>query len=273
MAPAIEGAFTMVKGYHARHHDTVAFPFSYLVDDAERSILMPGANLVSYGTFRDIEKWGLRDRRSVRRDNINFESSNPYTTSMMVEAVNTIHTLREESADADQYMWNRVIIKPAHMKRGLGLYNKAIAADLGDMLSLGDGEAPCAIYNGEGRWIDVAGQYITASAVEDLIGRVESGEVTTLEGVDSVFGDFISHYESYAYSYAYWLLSGLLGHEPSREEIESTIASSQGSREALMKMIMSDMKRDCDQSMSVGYGVHATSPDEVMADYRVVRGL
>jgi len=31
MSPAIEGAFTMVKGNHADHHDTAIFPYSYLM--------------------------------------------------------------------------------------------------------------------------------------------------------------------------------------------------------------------------------------------------
>ena len=48
MAPAIEGPFTLVLGRHTQHHDTSAFPFSYLVEQDGRSALMPGANLTSY---------------------------------------------------------------------------------------------------------------------------------------------------------------------------------------------------------------------------------
>ena len=65
MAPAIEGPFTLVLGRHTQHHDTSAFPFSYLVEQDGRSALMPGANLTSYGTVRDIGKWPERDRRTV----------------------------------------------------------------------------------------------------------------------------------------------------------------------------------------------------------------
>lgn len=274
MAPAIEGAYTMVKGHHSKHHDTLAFPFSYLVDDPEgHSILMPGANLVSYGTCRDIGKWAARDRREVKRDVINFEEYNPYITSMMISAVNTIHTMMEENPEADQYMWNRVIIKPSHLKRGLGLYNKAIVASLGDMLSSGDGLAPDPTRGGEGVWIDAAGQYISASAVEEMICGVEGGSITTLEGVDSAFAEFGRNYLSYAYSYGYWLLSGLLGHQPTAEEVAEAVESAKGSREALTKMVRSDMNKDCGKSMAVGYGLHATSEAEVEADYNSVRGL
>ena len=88
MAPAIEGPFTLVLGRHTQHHDTSAFPFSYLVEQDGRSALMPGANLTSYGTVRDIGKWPERDRRTVKRDRINFEEDNPYLAGGMIDAVN-----------------------------------------------------------------------------------------------------------------------------------------------------------------------------------------
>ncbi len=273
MSPAIEGAYTMVKGYHARHHDTLAFPFSYLIDDGDRSVLMPGANLTSYGTMRDIAKWGARDKRTLFREVINFEEHNPYITSQMVTAVDTIHTLMDEKPDADQYIWNRVIIKPAHLKRGLGFYNKAIVSSLGEILSYGDGTPPREEYLSDGRWIDVAGQYITAQRVEEMIGAVESGQITELGRIDDIFEQFGAQYRDYAYAYGYWLLGGLLGHTPSKEEIDEAMVSSKGSSEGLNKMRIADKRKDCDMSMAVGYGLHATTPDEVEADYKNVRGL
>ncbi|MFR9592917.1 MAG: DUF4954 family protein, partial [Rikenellaceae bacterium] len=264
MAPAVEGAFTMVKGYHARHHDTLAFPFSYLIDDDDRSVLMPGANLVSYGTCRDINKWGDRDKRTTKREHINFEEHNPYITSMMVTAINTIHTLRDEHPDGEQYMWNRVIIKPAHLRRGEGLYNKAIVSSLGAMLSKGSAGG-C----GSGEWIDAAGQYITLQCVRSMILGVESGDIVSLESIDNVFENFASSYDNHAYDYAYSLLGQLLGHSPSPEEVANAVASGEASREALRKMILSDMKKDCDMSMAVGYGLHGDRE----TDYKTVRNL
>ncbi len=273
MAPAAEGAYTMVKGYHARHHDTLAFPFSYLIAEGDRSMLMPAANLVSYGTVRDIAKWGARDRRTLRRETINFEEHNPYITSLMLRAVDTIHTLTEAKPGEDQYIWNRTIIKSAHLRRGLGLYNKAIVASLGAMLELGDGEAPDPKYMGDGEWIDAAGQYITAQKVNAMIADVESRKITLLAQIDEIFESFGAEYNSYAYGYGYWLLGGLLGHSPSTHEISEAIKSAEGSREGLDKMRVSDMRKDCDISMAVGYGLHASSPDDIEADYKAVRQI
>ncbi len=273
MAPAAEGAYTMVKGYHTRHHDTLAFPFSYLIDDDNRSVLMPGANLTSYGTVRDIAKWGARDRRTTHREVINFEEYNPYITSQMLRAVDTIHTLMDEKGGEDQYIWNRVTIKAAHLKRGLGLYNKAIVASIGAMLESGDSTPPKAQYMGHREWIDAAGQYITAQKVDEMIEGVESGSITTLTDIDYIFAAFGAEYNNYAYGYSYWLLGGLLGHEPTEIEIAEAIKSAEGSRKALEKMRESDKKKDCEISMAVGYGLHATTLLEVEADYKAVRNL
>ena len=113
MSPALEGAFTMVMGHHSYHHDTAIFPYSYLIEKEDRSVLMPGANLTSYGAVRDIEKWPARDRREVRRDTINFEEYNPYVTGAMLRAVDTLHSLEEGDPDAAEYGYNKTMIRAA----------------------------------------------------------------------------------------------------------------------------------------------------------------
>ena len=78
--PALEGAFTMVMGHHSYHHDTSAFPYSYLIEKEGRTHLMPGANLTSFGAVRDIEKWPARDRRDRKSTRLN--SSHRCTSRM-----------------------------------------------------------------------------------------------------------------------------------------------------------------------------------------------
>ena len=123
MAPAIEGPFTLVLGRHTQHHDTSAFPFSYLVEQDGRSALMPGANLTSFGAVRDIEKWPARDRRSVKRDVISFDEYNPYITGAMLQAVDILHSLQEQDPDAPVFTHNKTLIRSAALQRGLKLYN------------------------------------------------------------------------------------------------------------------------------------------------------
>lgn len=267
MAPALEGAFTMVMGHHSRHHDTSEFPYSYLLEKEERSFLLPAINLTSYGTVRDIDKWPKRDRRKVMRDVINFEAYNPYTTYAMLQAVDRLHTIEEQNPDSPVYSYNRVQIRAAALQRGRTLYNRAIVAALGAMLEKG---ASAERYNGTGRWLDVAGQYISKRVVEEIIDQIESGELTTLKEVDNAFRIFAVHYDDYAHSWAEEVYASLLGHTPSIEEIQEAIEAGRNAAETMRQATDADRDRDYAPDMTVSYGLDCDTPEERMADFRAV---
>ena len=269
MAPAIEGPFTLVLGRHTQHHDTSAFPFSYLVEQDGRSALMPGANLTSYGTVRDIGKWPERDRRTVKRDRINFEEDNPYLAGGMIDAVNTLNSLAEAHPDAESYVHNHALIRSTQLQRGLKLYNKAIVASLGAMLRNGEpGRA-----DGTGRWNDVAGQYVPRREVKRILDAIANGGIDSLEGIDRAFDRIAADYDHYARSWAEGVLAQLLGHAPSPEEIAEAVTAGERTRETLHKSAEDDRARDCSPAMAVGYGVDADSEEEKMQDYHTVRGI
>lgn len=269
MSPALEGAFTMVMGHHTHHHDTSAFPFSYLIEKQERSFLMPGANLTSYGTVRDLEKWPARDGRTVQRDAINFEACNPYLTGAMLQAVDALHGLEEQDPDAAEYPCNKTVIRAAALRRGLKLYNKAIVAALGQMLDRGESSER---YDGGGRWLDIAGQYVTKREVEALLDALEEGRLTTPAEVDNRFRIFFVHYDDYAHSWAEQTCAALLGHTPSVGELNDFIAAGRNAADTLRRMTDADRERDCAPELSVSYGLDGDDNDR-MADYRAVRGL
>ncbi|MBR3847602.1 MAG: DUF4954 family protein, partial [Alistipes sp.] len=270
MAPAAEGAFTMVMGRHSRHHDTSAFPYSYLLEKEDRSFLLPAVNLTSYGTVRDLEKWPARDRRTHQRDIINFDVHNPYTTWGILRAVEILHSLEEQNPDSPVYSYNRVQIRAAALHRGLTLYNRAVVAAMGAMLEKGNTTDQ---YNGAGRWVDMAGQYIAKSAVEQLIAAIEQGQYTSLKEVDNFLRIFFIHYDDYAHSWAEHLYASLLGHAPSQEEIQEAIEAGKAACEKLHQTTESDRRRDCAPDMAVGYGVDCDTVEERMADFKHVRGL
>ena len=105
MSPAIEGVYTMIMGRHTHHHDTSVFPFSYLLEQEGRSALLPGANLSSYGTVRDIEKWRQRDKRSAGRDLINFETWNPFVGNALAAGLDALRTLYDSNPDAQSFIY------------------------------------------------------------------------------------------------------------------------------------------------------------------------
>jgi len=270
MAPAVEGAFTMVLGHHSDHHDTASFPYSYLLEKEGRSYLMPGANLTSYGTVRDLEKWPARDRRTVQRDVIDFEEHNPYTTGAMLRAVDTLRRLQEKAPKAEQYICGKTVIRSTALARGVKLYDKAIVAALGAML---DGGEPNGRYDGTGRWTDMAGQYIAKREAEAIMADIEAGRLRSFEEIDNRFRVFHVHYAEYARSWADQLYASLLGHAPTPEEVADAIEAGRNAQAAMRRTTDADRDRDCSPELAVSYGLDSDGDDEKQADYRAVRGL
>lgn len=270
MSPALEGAFTVILGKHSHHHDTSSFPYSYLIEKEGRSTLMPGANLKSYGLVRDIEKWPKRDKRRLKRDCINFEEYNPYIGQSLIAALTTLNRLREEEPEAELFNYKRVFIQRAILMRGVKLYQKAIVASLGDLLTRGKLNAAC---DGRGRWLDMAGQYIAKSYVEQLIGEIEQGEITSTEQIDERFRQFLAHYDDYAHHWALCAYEELRGRLPGEREVEDLITAGRNAHAALRELTDEDRRKDCSMEMAVSYGLDSDSEEELRADYYNVRGL
>ncbi|MEG0500523.1 MAG: DUF4954 family protein, partial [Rikenellaceae bacterium] len=93
--PARIGAFSLVMGRHVHHPDTANLPFSYLIENADETYVVPGVNLRSVGTIRDTQKWPKRDKRKdpEKLDFINFNLLSPYTVNKMIKGVEILNDL------------------------------------------------------------------------------------------------------------------------------------------------------------------------------------
>ncbi len=270
MSPALEGAFTMVMGSHTYHHDTSKFPCSYLIERNGESSLMPGANLSSCGLLRDLQKWPARDRRTTRRDRINFEEHNPYVTRRMIQGLEILRRLEEQDPYASVYMYNRVRISSAALRKGIKLYERAITAALGDMLRRGQHSDLCP---GGEAWLDLAGQYITRQDTEGIIARIETGAFATPGEIDNAFRTFFDRYDDHAHTWAYMALSVRLGHEASEEEVGHAITEGAKALEEMRLQSQRDHDRDCSPDMAISYGLDCDDEEERLLDFKAVRGL
>lgn len=263
MAPSIEGAFTVVLGRHTRHHDTQDMPYSYLIEEEGRSSLMPGMSLTSYGTVRDVEKWRQRDKRTLKRDNINFEEFNPFLTGRMLRGVDALTRMQERDPEAKSYTYNRTTIRASMLVRGIKLYNSAIAASLGMMLRAGNylSERVC-----DGEWIDLGGQYVPFEMVEQLLSRIANGELG-LADIANYFDDMAKRYDDMAAVYAYGILAHLTGHTPTTEDVEQTIAASDNILARMRATTDADRNRDMGNDMMVGYGYDFRDEAEHVLDF------
>ena len=102
--PVRIGAFTLVMGRHNAKSDTADFPFSYLIEEDDESVLVPGVNIKSIGTIRDSKKWPRRDKRlgSDRLDYITFYLLTPYTVQKMISGKYILEKLRNDSGTSTQ---------------------------------------------------------------------------------------------------------------------------------------------------------------------------
>ena len=263
MSPAIEGPYTVVLGRHTRHHDTQDMPYSYLIEEDGHSTLMPALALKSYGTVRDIEKWKSRDKRTLKRDNICFEEFNPFITGKMLRGVDVLTRLRENDPDAKSYSYNRTTIRASILSRGIKMYNSAIAASLGVMLRGGNHRNTMA--DGS-EWIDVAGQYLPLSEVERTMERIATQEMS-LDDIAAHFRTLLPLYDDMAAAYAYDILTHLLGHEPSDEEVKEITNTSDNIIARMREITEDDRQRDTGLDMMVGYGYDFREPSEHEADF------
>ena len=268
MSPAIEGPYTVILGRHTRHHDTQDMPYSYLIEEEGHSSLVPAIALKSYGTVRDTEKWMSRDKRHIKRDNINFEEYNPYLTGKMLRGVDILTRLSEEDPEAKAYNYNRTVIKAAMLQRGIKLYNSAIAASIGAMLSRGEISSTATECGGE--WVDIAGQYLPHTLVEKILSEAEKS-TTTLDRIKAMFDKAMSEYENMAATYAYNLLSNLLGRTPTKSDIAEIIEAGRNIHARLRETTEADRLRDIGSDMMIGYGYDFRDVEEQEADFRNTR--
>ena len=265
MNPAAEGEYTTILGRHTKHHDTSAFPFSYLIENLGVSLLMPGFALRSYGIVRDIEKWRTRDNRKFRRDIISYDEYNPYITSKVMKAIELLEAQLAENSE--QWHYNNTLIKRGVAQRGLALYKSYLTAALGAMLSVGKADQ-LAISSVTDKWVDLAGQYVSGEWLEKVL---ESSSSAT--HIEAALLDHHKRYDNFAYSWAVSALSKLLGRVAEIEDIAAAIAAGKEAHESMRRTAEIDRLSDIGPKMSVGYGTDSDDEAVRWADFCAVHGL
>lgn len=265
MNPAAEGEYTTILGRHTKHHDTSAFPFSYLIENLGISLLMPGFALRSYGIVRDIEKWRLRDKRAIRRDIISYNEYNPYITSKVMKAIELLEAQLAENSE--QWHYNNTVIKRGVAQRGLALYKSYLTAALGAMLSVGEADM-LAISSSDDKWVDLAGQYVSGDWLEKVLSSCSSAN-----DIKTTLLEHHKRYDNFAYSWAVSALSKLLGHVAEIEDIDAAIAAGKEAHEAMRRTTEADRLSDIGSKMSVGYGTDSDDEAVRWADFCAVHGL
>ena len=286
--PARIGAFTLVMGRHTKHSDTSELPFSYLIENATESYLVPGVNLRSVGTVRDAQKWPKRDNRKdqVKIDQINFNLLSPYTIQKMYSAVALLKGIqRMAGANNEVYSYQNCRIKNSSLVRGVELYEMAITKFLGNSLISRIGREPIKTIKelhdrlvptytiGRGEWLDVSGLIAPQSEIDGLVKNVVAGKLS-LSDIEQQFAMMHKNYYDYEWTWAYDKLLEYWGKTIDEVTIDDLVALIEAWKKAVValdRLLYSDAKKEFDLNSKTGFGVDGDESVK-MRDFESVRG-
>jgi hypothetical protein len=286
--PAKIGAFTLVMGRHIKHSDTSDLPFSYLIENATESYLVPAVNLRSVGTIRDAQKWPKRDNRKDSRklDPINFNLLSPYTIQKMMKGVEVLKNLQVISGETTEvYTYQNCNIKNSSLVKGINLYNIVINKFLGNSLinrlKLTEFKTIDQVRKqlnpdtnkGFGEWIDLSGLIAPKNEIDILLNTIEK-EPVTLDEIQSRFETMDKEYYNYEWTWAKQKLEECWKktiEEVTVEDIVNMVESWKASVVKLDQLIYNDAKKEFDLNSRTGFGVDGNE-EQKHQDFESVRG-
>lgn len=287
--PAKIGAFTLVMGRHTKHSDTSDLPFSYLIENATESYLVPGVNLRSVGTIRDAQKWPKRDNRRDphKIDQINFNLLSPYTIQKMWRGGEILRQLQQISGQTtEEYCYQNCRIRQSSLRNGLRLYNIGIAKFLGNsLISRLEQKITSKNYRlsdilrpdteiGTGEWVDCGSLIAPKTEILRLLSDIADGTIQDLNSIQQRFEVMHRNYYSYEWTWALQHLEQLWGvpyTEVTKEQVISTIQEWHEAVVGLDKMIYEDAKKEFNLNAQTGFGIDGDQ-EQRLRDFENVRG-
>ncbi|WP_372947075.1 DUF4954 family protein [Mariniphaga sp.] len=287
--PSHIGAFSLVMGRHYKHCDTADFPFSYLIESKDESILVPGINLKSIGTVRDSQKWPRRDNRTDSNllDLINFNLLSPYTVHRMLNGRKKLIDIRKSSGEfASEYSYDKMKIEKRALDRGIQLYEMAIWKFLGNsLITRLQGKNYTSDHDiwktlkpdtslGKGSWVDLSGLICPFEALDNLLKSVENGEMTTLEEVNAGLVALHKNYYNYEWTWAADVVGEFYGKSISQFTTQDVIVVVEKWKESVLgidRLLYEDAKKEFSMAKMTGFGVDGENGAREL-DFAQVRG-
>ena len=287
--PARVGAFSLVMGRHVNNADTTNLPFSYLIEQNNTTYLVPGVNLRSVGTIRDVQKWPKRDKRTDpnRLDYINYNHLSPYTIQKMMKGLDTLRNLRHASGElSDLYSFHSAKIKNSALVKGIKFYETAVHKFLGNSIIKrleaiefrSDEEIRSRLTPdtaiGYGEWVDLSGLIAPKSEVDRVVDAIESGKIEFLKDINAEWRTMHEKYYTYEWTWVYNHIEEFYGINPQTITAEDIIRIVEQWREAVVwldRMIYEDARKEFSLASRTGFGVDGTRMEKDM-DFEQVRG-
>lgn len=240
--PAKFGPHSTIIGRHYAHPDTSDFPFSYVIGEGNRTILIPGIALRSSGVWRDAMKWPKRDKRvKPYLDSITFDLLNPYTMRKVSKAIDILTHAASLPSDGDFILYGNCHIRKESISRAIEIYQLVLN-----------------IYAREtnSEWRDILGAVIPVQHLNIIIEGIKKGRFETLNDIANELAAATCDSRNMPYA-------------PDGSDRE-TIQKWYDSSIKLYDMILEDAGKEFDNNAMVSYGCDAT--DTVINDFKAVKG-
>lgn len=206
--PATIGAFSMCMGKIQSHPSVDGLPFSYLFGEGDSTYIVPGRNLTTVGTYRDITKWRKRDMRprGARHGIIHFDWLSPLVIRECIRGKKTLEALRkDEGENVASYLYQGCVIRNRSLQRGIKYYDMAIRLFLYRALDRERVELPPSSI-GTGEWTDLGGMILPQEEETQLVEDIKQGRLLTVEDIDRRMESVADRYEEYKWNFAYKML-------------------------------------------------------------------
>lgn len=287
--PAKIGAFTLVMGRHTKHSDTSALPFSYMIENATESYIVPAVNLRSVGTIRDAQKWPKRDNRKDphKLDLINYNLLSPYTIQKMYRGQEVLRDIMHLSGEGTEvYSYQNCKIRNSSLRKGIELYNIGIKKFLGNSLisrlektewhnldELRRALRPDSNI-GLGEWVDCSGMLAPKSEITRLLDDIQNGKLTSLDEAQQRLEQMHANYYNYEWTWALEKLEQVWGKKVEQVEIADLIHTIEAWEEAVIsldRMVYDDAKKEFNLNARTGFGADGND-EQTNLDFENVRG-
>lgn len=239
--PAHVGAFSMVMGKLTQHPRLQKLPFSYVLASEGKTWIVPGINLRTVGTWRDVKKWVKRDRRprGARRDLINFAFPNPFIIQNVVEGRRLLEQMLDAQPAADVLCYENCHIRREAAAKGIQYYDLAIRLFAYEMLNTNrDGGNE----TGADEWLDLAGMLAPRREVERILADVESGALVSTDELLMVLEQVHKDYASNAADYLQLLLQQQGG--TMFVDLDHWLSEAEQAHELWLKMVRADAEHE-----------------------------
>ena len=200
--PAHVGSFSMVMGKVQSHPAVQMLPFSYLIAEGRDTWLVPGINIRTVGTWRDVHKWPKRDVRpiSARNDLVNFAFPNPYIIQSVMEGKALLEDLlRRHPEDTESFQYGGCKMRRLAVVKGIQFYDMIIKLFLHHCFQTNTAETDEV--DGS-RWVDMMGMLAPKSELDSIVHDIESGAISSAEELQDVLQQIHRNYKQHEQAYA-----------------------------------------------------------------------